>query len=232
MPNHCTNVLSLSGSQTEIDECFDSVKGDDRAFDFNKVLPYPEEYAALDRAAEQWKKDNPGEWKGRPKDGFNSGGYEWCCENWSTKWNAYEECRDPKDGTKIIFRTAWNPPTKVLIELSKRFPSLHFKLDFSIEMMGDGTQEFQNGEVLKSEYSEDDYKPEGWDSAVAAEQKRLRETPEGRARVEAARKEYEQHGTVDTPDNFSPEAEALMEEVSTPATDGESPASTQQAVTE
>ena len=39
--------------------------------------------------------------------------YEWCIDNWGTKWNAYEDHCDQNSNT-ITFDTAWSCPLKVL----------------------------------------------------------------------------------------------------------------------
>jgi len=70
------------------------------------------------------------------KDGFNSGGYEWCNENWGTKWgicNAELINDNDYDETKELgysFETAWSPPFPVVLEMSKLFPNLEFDLRY------------------------------------------------------------------------------------------------------
>lgn len=49
MPNHVTNILTLKGSQEDIEKCFESIKNSykkrrkviDTDFDFNKIIPMP-----------------------------------------------------------------------------------------------------------------------------------------------------------------------------------------------
>lgn len=48
--------------------------------------------------------------------------YDWCCENWGTKWNAYSD--HTIDDDTIIFETAWSPPIPVLTKLSETYPDL------------------------------------------------------------------------------------------------------------
>lgn len=114
MPNWNENELTITGPDVnKVLETIRSESGEDediRILDFNKIIPYPQIYRDLDRRAEEYReklhaiaKDDPerkaklealgaeyGVEPGAPwiKDGFNSGGYEWRCENWSTKWNA------------------------------------------------------------------------------------------------------------------------------------------------
>lgn len=42
MPNYVINKLHLSGEQSRIDELLKSVKGEESAIDFNKIIPMPE----------------------------------------------------------------------------------------------------------------------------------------------------------------------------------------------
>ncbi len=91
----------------------------------------------MDEAAEVWEQNHPqGDWRERPKDGFNSGGYEWCRKHWGTKWNA---CRVEtgtltncgEDGTvEMHFSTAWSPPLPVIRKASEMFPELDFELRY------------------------------------------------------------------------------------------------------
>lgn len=114
MPNWCENELTITGPdvrkvmeaiRTESDEDEDA-----RILDFNRIIPYPEMYREMDRRAQTYRekfaaiaKDDPdreqklealateyGVEPGAPwiKDGYNSGGYEWTCNAWGTKWNA------------------------------------------------------------------------------------------------------------------------------------------------
>lgn len=119
-------------------------------FDFNTLIPYPKRWAEMDkdacelyRAAEEEKDPKlqraaydvahelyRSKW-GTDKDGYNSGGYEWCCEHWDTKWNAYDVARRDYDGNVIVtFQTAWSPPLKVIAALAEKFPHMTFKLEY------------------------------------------------------------------------------------------------------
>jgi hypothetical protein len=51
----------------------------------------------------------------RPRDGYNSGGYEWCCTTWGYKWPASDiEVRESPDTLSYQFQTLWRPPTFVI----------------------------------------------------------------------------------------------------------------------
>jgi hypothetical protein len=67
--------------------------------DFEKILPMPPELKGTEAPA-----DKPN-W------------YDWCVENWGTKWNSYDG-NVTEDG--ISFNTAWAPPTPVIVALAKK----------------------------------------------------------------------------------------------------------------
>ena len=43
MPNHITNILTVKGSEKQVKEVFEAVKGQDTLLDFNKIIKMPEE---------------------------------------------------------------------------------------------------------------------------------------------------------------------------------------------
>jgi hypothetical protein len=114
MPNWTENELTITGP--DVRKVLEAVRSestadeDARILDFDRIIPYPKIYRELDQRANEYQekfiaigKDDPdrqdklnalaaeyGVEPGTPwlKDGFNSGGYEWCCENYGTKWNA------------------------------------------------------------------------------------------------------------------------------------------------
>ncbi len=114
MPNWNENELTISGP--DVKAVLEAIRSDDihdqdlRLLDFNRIIPYPQIYRDMDKRAEEYREkfanienDDPerqqklealgaeyGIEPGTPwiKDGYNSGGYEWCCDQWSTKWNA------------------------------------------------------------------------------------------------------------------------------------------------
>jgi hypothetical protein len=114
MPNWCENELTITGPDvSKILEAIRSVPGEDedaRVLDFDRILPYPQAFKQKDQRAHEYQqrflaiqrtapeaqdqfRSLAAEFEveaGTPwlQDGFNSGGYEWCCENWGTKWNA------------------------------------------------------------------------------------------------------------------------------------------------
>ena len=138
MPNWCENELYIKGKKSEVEAFIETVRGgreDPTVFDFAKIVPYPEEYDLADKARREWEetyKNVP--WNQRPpapQDGFNQGGYQWCCNNWGTKWNAcdirfYKTSR----GCTMGFNTAWSPPTPVIAKASELFPNLYFRLKY------------------------------------------------------------------------------------------------------
>jgi hypothetical protein len=138
MPNHVSNWLTLQCSKAKAAEVLAAVGGEEDGtpmlIDFNTLIPYPERFAKLDREAERWRDAHPQTpWNG-PKDGFNQGGYEWCCEHWGTKWNAYNQ--EKLSPTAIYFETAWAAPEPVMDALAAKFPDVPFTLEYADEGVG------------------------------------------------------------------------------------------------
>ena len=142
-------------------------KTENGILDVDKFIPYPQEFKKLDKKAKEYqeklktlpeeiKKDMP-YWI---KDGFNSGGHQWCIENWGTKWgicNAELENADYASADSILyeleytFDTAWSPPTPVVKKMSEMFPSLTFTLKYFDGSMGfNGRYTCKNGEVIEN----------------------------------------------------------------------------------
>jgi hypothetical protein len=123
MPNWNENELTITGPDVnKILETIRSQSGEDedvRFLDFNTIIPYPQMYRDMDKRAEEYREklnaianDDPhrkqklealgveyGVEPGAPwiKDGYNSGGYEWCCDNWG--------CYD--DQTEVLTVDGW-----------------------------------------------------------------------------------------------------------------------------
>jgi len=74
--------------------------------------------------------------------------YGWACDNWGTKWNAYEQSLDDKQ--QLTFQTAWSTPEPVIAKLSTMFPTVTFTVNYADEDLGSncGTYSYLNGECI------------------------------------------------------------------------------------
>lgn len=153
MPNHCYNGMTIEGDEAKVAEIlekhFPEVDGV-RNFDFNTVLPYPQQFLDQDEVCRKHRETNPNDWS--VKDGFNSGGYEWCVQNWGTKWNAYDQEIDHFEGyIRAEFYTAWSPPEGVLSKLCEMYPDVEINISYEeAGMCYEGQYENQNGELVNT----------------------------------------------------------------------------------
>lgn len=139
MPNHCENDLYIAGEPEKVEEflAFAGLNDGEPQLDFNRFIPYPEKFAQMDAefpgsGASEHELTKYREKYGTAMDGYNSGGYDWCCQNWGTKWNAYEveKFEHPHRGLCITFQTAWTPPSPVIAAIAKRFPDLTLEHEY------------------------------------------------------------------------------------------------------
>jgi len=181
MPNWVSCELKITGNDKEINRFIKFAKSKNKLLDMNKFIPYPKKYSILDKLAKKSEKirkrildyiikcvrkitekeyayltlDIKNElfnYFPIKKDGYNSGGYEWCVNNWGTKWNFSNTCIRLRDKNFIhySFQTPWNIPEPVLLKMSKLFPELTFNL-FADEEGGFFVLdiEYQNGKIMK-----------------------------------------------------------------------------------
>lgn len=121
MPNHCSNKLIVIGSYVERSNFVKNVKSGDDDLCFNKILPMPDNIDRNDTVTGMESivtmfSDNG--WRG------------WRNKNWGTKWDAYRVylTHDEKK-TEYVFKTAYNPPNKVLLNKYRSlFPSVRLEL--------------------------------------------------------------------------------------------------------
>lgn len=122
MPNWCFNILTLSGDVIKFVEDHGL---DDSAheLDFKVVAPYPN-----------------GEWD-----------YDWCVNNWGTKWEGNINYLDiAEDSITIHLETAWEPPVQWLYSASVKYPEVIFHLDACEEGVDfKGMYCVKNGEFLE-----------------------------------------------------------------------------------
>lgn len=75
--------------------------------------------------------------------------YEWCINNWGTKWNA---CEPYVSDNFIEFETAWSFAEPIVRKLSEKFPNIAFNVEYADEDMGHncGKLTFRNGEIVQT----------------------------------------------------------------------------------
>ena len=177
MPNWCECDLRVEGNKAEIEKFKEAAKTqtpedgqEPDVLDAESFIPYPARFKALDDQAAAWARDNTVDGKqfGRlkegasyadaPKDGFNSGGYDWCCENWGTKWGisrpelVEEDQWEDTVTVTYTFQCAWSPCTPVIAKMSEMFPTLEFDFRFFERGMAfNGWMLFKNGELKREE---------------------------------------------------------------------------------
>jgi len=128
IPNWCENDLTIKGPKEELIKFANFVSNGTNYFDFNKILPLPAELAGGKSPSDFSKKKNAELVK---KYGFDNW-YDWQIMNWGTKWNAHLEEKFTIEDREMFayFATAWSPPEPLIIEASRQFPLLTFKLKF------------------------------------------------------------------------------------------------------
>lgn len=148
MPNHVECDLKITGEMEIIKTLINryrtgtvqqmlGMEKEELFLDANKIIPYPEKFRIADEkykeAHELYDKGELtwAELKEIP-DGYNNGGYDWCCKNWGTKWGMYD-FDDIKFGKTFVmfkFLSAWAPPLPLVKKMSEDFPDLVFSIKF------------------------------------------------------------------------------------------------------
>jgi hypothetical protein len=160
MPNYAFNQLTISGPAELLSDFLERNKGEGQVLSFAMMVPYPEEFRAMDRALEEFIRDHPDvPHQAQPKDGYNSGGYEWCCMAWGTKWDAVDPWVGPYEtatgSITIRFDTAWSPPLPWLQVAAERWPDLILRLESEDPSLGWGNEVEFRGGLLVSHRSRD-----------------------------------------------------------------------------
>jgi hypothetical protein len=130
-----------------------------RKFSFDKVVPYPQRFHDYDEKIRNMTPEEKEECSkkhgGYIPDAYNSGGYEWCCKHWGTKWDLWEDNCTRQEGVRSLhfyFDTAWSPPIPVIEALAKKFPKLKFIHKYWERGMGvKCREEYVNGEKILEE---------------------------------------------------------------------------------
>lgn len=168
MPNHITNRLTIIGTEEQVKQVTEAIKGEreDQFIDFNKIAPIPKELENTQSPSkiisqkeydEQEKRIAEGNLTNDEKNFGLSRGltpelaneyrkkfgyadwYNWQIENWGTKWNAYEQVQVEN---VIEFQTAWSTPFALLVNLSLMFPEVTFEVRFADEDFGYNVGEY------------------------------------------------------------------------------------------
>lgn len=153
MPNHVEGLIQIMGTKEDVNAVMEFVKDGESIISANKVIPYPDKFKKMDEEHYarygHWGKPTPEQMANikkdtengtYAKDGYNSGGYEWCVENWGTKWDFYDtgvsamvELPNGEFMVEYAVFTAWAPAIPVMVELSVMFPSVVIKYYFEDE---------------------------------------------------------------------------------------------------
>ena len=146
MPNWCMNEVTITTVTDEEAEAFmESIKDGDNHFSFNKIKPMPKELKGTrspadivsQREYDSWVEhpDNIDSGLGKPitqemsnrlkKEYGYDNWYDWCVDNWGTKWDV--DCGEGDWWENTIsyeFDTAWSPPEGIYNALVKQYPNL------------------------------------------------------------------------------------------------------------
>lgn len=168
MPNHVTNVLTLIGTENNVEEVLKALLNENGEVNFNISFPMPNElegtssptkivsqseYDAQDNDKEgnMWGRGITRKMSNEYIEKYGADNwYEWKLQNWGTKWGAYDSFRI--DDVTFEFSTAWSTPTPFFEKISLDFPNVTFAIKYADEDMGYNVGEYHllNGEYIES----------------------------------------------------------------------------------
>ena len=86
--------------------------------------------------------------------------YEWCINNWGTKWNAYgyEPGTDYSESETLYFQTAWSAPHPFLEKLAEKYPEISFEHEWADEDIGYncGRKSYEGGVRMEEYFPENE----------------------------------------------------------------------------
>lgn len=82
--------------------------------------------------------------------------YDWSCENWGTKWDAYDIAIDIEPGClTYFFDTAWSHPKPIIVKIAALYPDLVLEHRYFDEGYGFwGIEIYKDGELSDSQDTE------------------------------------------------------------------------------
>ena len=130
MPNWCNNSVTINGPKPVIDE-IKTILDSDSAGLLNWMRPLPED-----------QKDN---W------------YDWCVNNWGTKWDiaeAFVGDDTEEDSIQFSFDTAWGPPIAAFRSWAEQDGRVTYRLTYMEPGMGFVGWDSYDGESFDEDYVE------------------------------------------------------------------------------
>ena len=146
MPNWCFNRVTFSGTSGDIENLTAQLESDETHFDFNKIIPMPEELVGICSPVQAFKtKAKVDEYNSNVPEGVGQAithakhkallkkyghaeWYNWSLENWGCKWNNRHEVdvsNDSEHGyASYRFDTPWGPPEGIYHALKEQYPEV------------------------------------------------------------------------------------------------------------
>lgn len=142
MPNHVTQILSISANEETRKLIKRKVCSPANEFDANRIVAMPE----ILRCTLSNSQPSPQKDENIRNFGFPTW-YEWANYHWGTKWGCYDAEWTGCD--TVYFLSAWSPAIKIILALSVDFPEAHFTLKWSDEGGPCGIYEVKDGKVVE-----------------------------------------------------------------------------------
>ena len=154
MPNWCFNRVTFTGTSGDIENLVAQLESDESHFDFNKVIPMPEElrhnaspitafktkaevdaynakspFSGVGSNFEMGRAITHAKHKALLKKYGHAEWYNWSNDNWGCKWNNGHDVdrSDESEHGCVSYRfdTPWGPPTEVYEALREQFPKVN-----------------------------------------------------------------------------------------------------------
>ena len=131
MPNHCYTRISISDPTKKQKEILKKIEKAEGLCRYYKPMPTELEGTSAPADKPNW--------------------YDWCCQNWGTKWGCYDF---EIDDDVISFTSAWSPIGDNIIQMfAKDFPS--FNYEWEEEQEYGSEMDYENGEcIMQKDYDE------------------------------------------------------------------------------
>ena len=136
MPNHCTNRVTISAHEGKEDQFKAVLKAFESERPFQSLHPQPDwpnvpnDKGELSALKEHKNADGKVVFTTRefPDGTADERWYDWCYQNWGTKWDAYDREEGDIDEecgyAEFEFHTAWGPADGIYDKIAEDYPDV------------------------------------------------------------------------------------------------------------